>query len=80
MNAPTTPTAFLTTEDLGQRWHLEAYTVRKMCRTGRVPATFIGGQWLVKPADAEAFERAQMNVAPAAKRTRRPRPRARATG
>lgn len=72
--------AFLTTADLAERWHQSPYTVRKMCRDGLVPATYIGGQWLVKPVDAEAFEQSRMNVRSTPKRTRRPRPRARATG
>lgn len=37
--------------------------VRYWCRTGRLPATMVGGQWRVRRADLEAFLKARTEEA-----------------
>ena len=70
---------YLTTRELAGRWRTTARAVRSEIGRGRLPATFIGGQWLVTAADAEAFERARRTgPEPTKKRTRRPRARGKA--
>lgn len=73
----TTPESpFLTVFEVAERWRIKPRSVRDEIVRKRLPATKIGGQWLVKPADVEAFEQSQMNVRPIAKRTRAPKRRA----
>lgn len=71
----TNDSPFLTVFEVAERWRLTARAVRDEIKRKRLRATKIGGQWLVKPEDVEAFEVTQMNVRPSIKRTRPPKRR-----
>ena len=67
---------FLTVDELAARWHLTPRAVRDEIGRKRLVASKIGGQWLIRPADVEAFERSRQNVTQTPKRTRPPKRRA----
>lgn len=69
------PDTFLTTEELAARWRIEERSVGATIRRGDLVATKIGGRWLAKVSDVEAFEQARANIQRSVKRTRRPRAR-----
>jgi hypothetical protein len=64
-NAPTTPTCacaslrrLVTPEELGGRWSTPVETVRRWCRSGRLPAKKIAkgkGGWRIDVAEAERW-------------------------
>lgn len=72
--APTT-SPFLTVDVVAARWHLTPRAVRAEIGRKGLRASKIGGQWLIDPADVQAFEKSRLNVAPSPKRTRQPRRR-----
>ena len=67
---------WLTIREVAFAWRKEARSVADLIRQKKLPASKIGGQWLVRPEDKAAYEQAQMNVTPIARRTSRPRRRA----
>lgn len=67
---------WLTIREVAFSWRKESRSVGDLIRQKKLPATKIGGQWLVRPEDKLAYEQAQMNVTPIARRTSRPRRRA----
>lgn len=50
---------WLTVEQVAERWQFAQDTVRKLCQSGRLPATKIAGQWRISLADVEAQEGAR---------------------
>lgn len=73
MSTTATEPDYYTLDDLAAKWHTTAYSLRKRIAKGDLLATKPAGRWLVSPADAQAYLRAQSN-APASKprRTRLP--------
>jgi hypothetical protein len=67
--------AWRTAEEQAQIWRCSARSVREAIDRGDLAATKIAGRWLIDPADADAYEKRQRNVAVLPKRTRRPRRR-----
>ena len=48
-------TALLTTQEAALRLGLSPRSVRLYCRRGDLPAQLLGGQWLIREADALRF-------------------------
>lgn len=71
MNAAT----YRTADEQAELWRCSARSVREAIERGDLAATKIAGRWLIDPADADAYEKRQRNVAVLPKRTRRPRRR-----
>lgn len=69
-------TPYLTVPEVAQRWRLKERSVRQEIGRGNLRAIKVGGQWLITPADVEAFEATRVNVRPVPKRTRAPKRRA----
>lgn len=53
MNDPLAP--LLTTKEVAKRLRLKEPTVQKLCREGRLAASKVGRQYLVAPADLQAY-------------------------
>lgn len=66
---------YLTVPQVAERWHVTARAVRDEINRKRLRAAKLGGQWLIAPADLDAFEQSRLNVTRTAKRTRAPRRR-----
>lgn len=67
---------YLTVAEVAARWRLrQSRPVWDVIERKQLRATKIGGQWLIKPADVEAFEMSQANVKTTPKRTRLPKRR-----
>lgn len=45
-----------TPETLAERWEVDAGTVRRMCRTGRIRSFRVGVAYRINPAAVEVFE------------------------
>lgn len=45
----------LTPADIAAAFQIEVGTVRRLIRAGKIPAVKIGGQYRIRPADAEAL-------------------------
>lgn len=73
MTATAAAAALLTVDELAQTWRATPATVRALISAGQLPASKIGGRWLIAPADAEAYRQARMNVRPVERRPRRRR-------
>lgn len=65
-----------TAEEQAEIWRCKPEAVTRAIRSGSLAATKVAGRWLIEPVDAEAYEAARRNVAPAQKRQRAPRRRA----
>lgn len=67
--------AFLTVEEVADRWRCSGRAVRDAIARQELAATFRGGRWLIAPEDVEASEEQHRNIPRVQKRTRRPRKR-----
>lgn len=62
----------LVVEELATEWRCERRVVLDAIASKELPATKIGGRWLIWPADAEAYEAGKRNVPVPKVRERRP--------
>ena len=44
-----------TVEEVAQALKLHPYTIRRLCREGKIPAFKFGGQWRFKKEDIDKF-------------------------
>jgi len=48
---------FLTAEEVAEALKLRPYTVRRLCREGKIPCFKFGGQWGFKKAEIDGFNK-----------------------
>lgn len=48
---------FLTVEEVAKALKLHPYTVRRLCREGKIPCFRFGGQWRFRADDMEKWSR-----------------------
>lgn len=68
---------FRTVAEQALLWRCSKGAVHAAITRGELAATLIAGKYLIDPADADAYEAERRNRRQVAKRTRRPRARAR---
>ena len=51
--------AYLTARQLAERWNCGASYVRKLCRSGVLPAMRLGSDWRISEAAVTAYEQAR---------------------
>jgi excisionase family DNA binding protein len=44
-----------TVEEVAEALRLHEYTIRRLCREGKIPAFKVGGQWRFRKEDIENF-------------------------
>ena len=65
--------ADLTIPELALKWRCSRGAIADLIRSGELPAAKIAGRWLITEADADAYKKARMNVAPVKPTIRRRR-------
>ena len=56
---------YLTTAEVADTLRLSVWQVVNLCRASKLRATKPSGQWLIRPADLEAYLNASFNEGPA---------------
>lgn len=53
--------AVLTPSDVARRWNCSPGHVRRLCRSGQLPAMRLGSDWRISPSAVEAYGREHTN-------------------
>lgn len=51
-----------TVEEIAKALKLHPYTVRRLCREGKIPAFKFGGQWRFRKEDIEKYLRGKITI------------------
>jgi excisionase family DNA binding protein len=53
---------FYTVEEIAHLLRLHPYTIRRLCREGKVPAFKFGGQWRFRKEEIEKYLRSKITI------------------